>query len=289
MTTSRYILARIAQAFGIVRRQRRMAEAASEMHLLREAEQFLGQKVWDKVENIEELGIEYWNLRRLLSERDKLSQQLDESEEVLALAHDQRTNLLGAKTEPQLELEEKRSELLTRLEKLARERDELITRAREIRRIYDGMRTKLDVLGSEANVEEKIRARTKDRMTELRTDFTNLKERRDALATEIGGIEVDLGKVEEQIDEERSRHRKEAAAAFQQIGDANRNISALKAEMGLIETQMLQLYGEIGRHVSRNVASNPGCSSASKDYRPMVEVMSQLRRSISLNHRLAGM
>ena len=38
MTSSRYFVARVAQAFGYVRRAQRMGDAASEMHLLREAE-----------------------------------------------------------------------------------------------------------------------------------------------------------------------------------------------------------------------------------------------------------
>lgn len=288
MTTTRYLLARVAQAFGISRRARRMAEAASEMHLLREAEQFLGQRVWEKVEEVEELGIEYWNLRRLITEREKLSQKLSDSEKVLTHAHDQRSSLLGNKSGPHLELEEKRSLLLSRLDELARERDQLVGRAREIRRIYDGLRTKLEVLASEQAIDSGIQRTTRDRMKELRDDFNALKEERDGIADRIVSVEDELEGVERRIEEERARHRKDAAAAFQQIGDANRNISALKAELGLIETQMYQLFGEIGRHVSRNVGNNPGCHAASRDYRPMVEVMRQLRRSISMNHRLAG-
>ena len=77
MTTSRYLIARIGLAFGIQRRQRRMAEAASETHLLREAEQILGERIWENVEAVEELGIEYWNLRRLYAERERLRKEID--------------------------------------------------------------------------------------------------------------------------------------------------------------------------------------------------------------------
>lgn len=54
-----------------------MADAASEMHLLREAESQLGAAIWEKVEAIEELSVEYWNLRKFSKElaavRKKLS------------------------------------------------------------------------------------------------------------------------------------------------------------------------------------------------------------------------
>ena len=36
------------------------------------------------------------------------------------------------------------------------------------------------------------------------------------------------------------------------IGEGNKEISILRAESGLIDTQMRQLYAEIGRYVSRN-------------------------------------
>ena len=154
MTTTRYIFARIVQAFGVNRRQRRMAEAASEMHLLREAEQVLGQSVWERVEDVEELGVEYWNLRKLIKERGEIREKLSEAELILADAHEQRSNLLGAKSEPQQELEEHRIELLTGLEKLAKERDSVIQQAREIRRIYDGLKMKLEVMRSEEHTSE---------------------------------------------------------------------------------------------------------------------------------------
>jgi hypothetical protein len=77
--------------------------------------------------------------------------------------------------------------------------------------------------------------------------------------------------------------------AFQQIGQANRDISALKAQLGLIDTQMRQLFSEIGRHVSRNAFVNEQCKSAAKGHIPMIDVMRALRKSVAMNHRLAGM
>ncbi len=287
MTTTRYIFARIAQAFGVNRRQRRMSEAASEMHLLREAEQVLGQSVWERVEEVEELGVEYWNLRKLIKERDEIRGKLAESEAILADAHEQRSSLLNAKSDSQLELEEKRGGLLADLEKLARERDQVIQQAREIRRVYDGLKMKLEVLqreGTSDSIEK-----TRIRMIELKTRFTELKADRDRIATSIaeGDSLVDI--IDNQLSEERQKHRAEASVAFQQIGQANRDISALKAQQGLIDTQMRQLYSEIGRHVSRNAFVNEQCRNAAKGHIPMIDVMRALRKSVAMNHRLAGM
>ncbi|MCW1916401.1 hypothetical protein OJ996_22625 [Luteolibacter sp. GHJ8] len=287
MTTTRYILARMAQAFGVNRRQRRMAEAASEMHLLREAEQVLGQSVWEQVEEVEELGVEYWNLRKLIKERDEIRGKLEDCEAILADAHEQRSNLLGSKSDSQSDLEGERAELLADLEKLSRERDSVIQQAREIRRIYDGLKMKLEVLQREGTTD--AIEKTKSRMIDLKGQFTELKQRRDVVAASIAEGDAKVDAIDTELAEERQKHRAEASVAFQQIGQANRDISSLKAQLGLIDTQMRQLFSEIGRHVSRNAFINDECRNAAKGHIPMIDVMRALRKSVAMNHRLAGM
>lgn len=287
MTTTRYIIARIAQAFGVNRRQRRMAEAASEMHLLREAEQVLGQSVWEQVEEVEELGVEYWNLRKLIKEREEVRAKLAECEAILAEAHEQRTSLLGAKSGSQQDLEDRRAELLTGLEKLAKERDSVIQQAREIRRIYDGLKMKFEVLQREGSTEAIQKTRT--RMAELKVNFTQLKQERDRVADLIAQGDAEVDAIDQELAAEKQKHRAEASIAFQQIGQANRDISSHKAQLGLIDTQMRQLFSEIGRHVSRNAYVSDQCRNAAKGHIPMIDVMRALRRSVAMNHRLAGM
>lgn len=288
MTPTRYFLARMALAFGISRKQRRMAEAASETHLLREAEQLLGQRIWNRVEAVEELGIEYWNLRRLMTEKTSIHEKLKEAEDMLIEAHDQRASLLSDKSSAQEELSTERKELLDELDALARDRDAIVSQARGLRRLYDGMKTKLEVLKSESREDEQTTVTTRARMSDLRSQFEGLKVERDAIAAKISERNEVLDQIDEKLDNERTKHRSEAAEAFQMIGEANRRISSYKAELGLLDTQMNQLYGEIGRHVSRNTKVNAHCREATGEFSSMVDVMSALRRSINLNHRLAG-
>jgi hypothetical protein len=73
-----------------------MADAASEMHLLREAEAYLGAAIWEKVENIEALSVEYWNLRKLIKERDDVRNKLLSCQQRLDRAHEERAALLNS-------------------------------------------------------------------------------------------------------------------------------------------------------------------------------------------------
>jgi chromosome segregation ATPase len=291
MTSSRYFIARFAQAFGYFRRAQRMGDAASEMHLLREAEAQLGAAIWEKTEGIEALSVEYWNLRKLIKERDEVRERLAACQERLDQAHEERANLLNSMPEDNQELLDERSKLLTELEGLSHQRDQIVADAREVRRAYVGLKMKLEVLtaesgGTQASGKEIMEV--KMRLVELKTRFAELKKQRIKIGEEIeaGDVQVDL--VDEKLKEKRQERRIMASEAFQLIGDGNKEISILRAESGVIDTRMRQLYAEIGRYVSRNAGHDPACAAASNSHHNLVDVMRALRRSIALNHRLAG-
>jgi chromosome segregation ATPase len=291
MTSSRFLVARFAQAFGYFRRSQRMADAASEMHLLREAEAYLGAAIWEKVENIEALSVEYWNLRKLIKERDEIRAKLAACQERLDKAHEERSTLLNNTPEENQELLEERTELLTELETLAHQRDQIVADAREVRRAYVGLKMKLEVLTNEAsdgNSHQEQIPKVKTRLMDLKTRFSELKHERIRIgeAIETGDAKLDI--VDEKLREKRQQRRVEASGAFQVIGDGNKEISILRAESGVIDTRMRQLFAEIGRYVSRNANQDPECAAASVSLHGMIEVMRALRRSIALNHRLAG-
>lgn len=291
MTPSRYLIARVAQTFGYFRKNQRMGDAASEMHLLREAEAQLGYAIWEKVENIDELSVEYWNLRKLIKEKGLIRKKIDACQVKLDNAHEERATLLNKNPEIHQDLMSERVRLLTELEALARRRDEIVTNAREVRRAYDGFKMKLEVITNESNGPESHKETVEDvkiRLADLKHRFSDLKKQRILVATEIeaGDKKVDL--VDEQLNEKKKDRRFHASEAFQVISDGNKEISILRAESGLIDTQMRQLYAEIGRFVSRNTLHHPACAAAALSHHGLVDVMRALRRSIALNHRLAG-
>ncbi len=291
MTSSRYFIARFAQAFGYFRKNHRMADAASEMHLLREAEAQLGAAIWEKVEGIEALSVEYWNLRKFIKEKDIIRQKLAACQARLDHAHEERATVLNNTPEVHQDLIDQRVALLTELENLARRRDEIVGEAREIRRTYDGMKMKLEVLakedtGSEPNKQQI--EQVKSRLAELKIKFSDLKRQRIQIGTDIEQGDAMVDVVDGHLNEKKKSRRIHASQAFQVIGDGNKEISILRAESGVLDTQMRQLYAEIGRFISRHAAQDPACVKAAEGHQGLVDVMRALRRSIALNHRLAG-
>lgn len=287
MTPAKFYAARLAQAFGIHRKTKRMSEAASEMHLLRDAEMCLGGLVWERVGEIEELSVEYWKLRKLSTERKDILERLTECDEQLAIAHAARANLLNKPSDAQQALLEERARKMEHLEKLARQRDEIVAKAKELRRSHEGLKMKLEVLGRERQPHPTETAEAQAKLDALKAKFGELKEQRARLGETLDAGDADLDECDAKLAKIHQERREEAAEAFQVIGEANRVISVHRAELGLIETQMSQLYSEIGRFVSRNM-KNPACIQAAREHRGMVEVMQALRASIVMNHRLAG-
>jgi chromosome segregation ATPase len=290
MTPTRYFIARITRAFGLHRKNQRMGDAASEMHLLREAEAHLGATIWEKIEGIDKLSTEYWNLRKLTQEREAVATRLTKCQEELKLAHEERANLLNVATEPELKLAAERGEILSRISTLTGRRDEVITSAKEIRRSYDGLKVKAEVIASEesgprSSMDELDKINLS--LADLKAKFVDLKNERLKIGAEIEKGDAEIDRISEGIRVLKKAQYDRASRAFQIIGDTNKEISSFRAELGVLETRMNQLYAEIGRYVSRNTATDSACAQAAKGQHGLVEVMAALRRSIAWNHKLA--
>lgn len=288
MTSTRYIICLVAQAFGYRRKNIRMAEAADETHLLKEAESHLGKAVWQDVQHIESLSVEYWNLRKLIKERDRVADELEKCQKELVDAHEERVDLLGAPTDSYQDLLDERQAILNELEILAWERDRIVAKGRDIRRTYDGVKTKEEVLTKEGNHAPEEFVAISRRLVQLKADFSALKAERHEVAEKIAQGDAKIDVIEADIQKRKKERREKASEAFQHIGDANQEISTLRAELGVLDTQMRQLYTEIGKHVSRNATEDPECRNACKEYQGLVDVMGALRKSILLNHKLGG-
>ena len=86
-----------------------------------------------------------------------------------------------------------------------------------------------------------------------------------------------------------ARLREEASEAYQSIGKANRDVSKLTAEVGLLDLKMQKHRCEIGRYVSNHAGSDATCRQLCKEHSHLVAQMQSLRSSIALNHKLATM
>ena len=285
MTSTRYLLFRAALAFGYSRKNIRMGDAAAETHLLKDAETYLGEALWSHLEHIEALSVEYWNLRKITTDRNLILAQLTEGERELALAYETRADFLGATNHSFNDLLDERQAILDNQEELARQRDQIVATARDIRRSYDGVKLKWEVLEKEyGNSDEELEKITA-KLTDLKKKFSALKIERQIVARKIAEGDSLIDTIEAQIAQRKKDRRGKASEAFQHIGEGNQKMSTLRAELSLLDARMRQLYSQFGRHISRS--SDPACMKLCKSQQGMIEVMRVLRKSIRLNHKLA--
>ncbi len=288
MNSSRYILARLALSFGLHQKNKRLSEAADEMHLLRQAEEILGEDIWEQTEELEDISVEYWTLRKYSMELAKLEDAVAQAGMVLDTSHEERSALLNVTNQACLDLEKKRDELIFQSEVLIAEREKVVSKARMLRRQFDAARTKVQVLSGQEGTENIVKSERK-KLASFKEEFTALKKIRDEVGEKINALDEKITEIEKTIAEERAKLREEASSAYQSIGKANRDVSKLASEIGTIKLKMEEHYGEIGRYVSKHVGINPVCTEICKNHTHLIAQMQSLRTSIALNHKLASM
>lgn len=286
MTPTTYYIALIAKSFGLERRNKRLADASSEMGLLREAEYQLGKLLWEKIDGIEELSVEYWNLRKYVKEHHSHTEIMNELNERLSVLHEKRAEILNEGSIQQEELAQQRVDLLAKLEELAHKRDGLVRRAKDIRRIHEGHLTKIEVLERDGHHTDEVDA-VKGDIDALKEEFRSLKQQRTEIAEELEKGDRLLDEIDGRLQEIKQEKRDRAAIVFQEIGSINRQLSEVRSEIGNCETQIRHLQASVGRYISRYYKRHSRCGEVAQHQRAMVEVMRMLRISIAMNHKLS--
>ena len=288
MNSSRYIISRLLLSFGLHRKNKRLTEAADEMHLLRQAEEILGEDIWELTEDIEEISVEYWSLRKLKMEEAKYKDSIQEADTILNSSHEERNVILTQTNKECQALEAKRAEYIRETEYLIVQRDRSIAEAKQIKRKFEAAQTKIQVISLEGGDNAIVEAE-RQKIKAYKIEFEKLKTIRDNVGAQIQIVDDKIMNVEAALGDDRKRLRDEASNAYQTIGRANRDISKLAADLGLVRNEMLVHFREIGRYVSHHVGIDPICTEICKDHAHLVAQMQSLRSSIALNHKLASL
>ena len=289
MTQSGYILRRIAKAFGIQRKTKRLNDIAFEMHLLRDAEAHLGSLVWQHVEPVGRLNKEYWELRKLSIRHDELQQRGAQHRDNLRQMEGERSQRMRSRgSRNPSEMDQQRDQILRDLESLSKERDQVIKEAHKIRKLFDGSTTQLEVVRMEKGEDSPEIAQIMMKRGELKEQYSALKEKSAELKERIRQGDEQLGRFDAEkhnLSEERRMITQEASMDFK---NANEELSQLRSEMREIDGKMHELHSKIGRYVCRHVIDDPACAGAIQSQRKLVAVMGALNRSIEFNKKLGA-
>ena len=288
MNSSRYVISRLLLSFGLHRKNKQLQEAAEEARLLRQAEEIFGEDIWEQVEDIESVSVEYWSLRKLRMEVSSSNGEISKAGNILSSSHQERNEILSQTNKDCQALDEKRVYYKLEAKELVSQRDRMISEAKLIRRKHEASRTKIEVIGPEVGREDVIDGE-RQKISSYKLELQSLKNNRDTVGVKIQALDNEIIQIEEMLANDRQRLRDEASSAYQSMGQANRDISKLSAEVALIESEMKSHYSEIGHYVSLHVGIDPACTRLGKEHSSLIAQMKSLRSSIALNHKLAGM
>ena len=293
MNSTRYIFANLASSFGLHLKNKRLSEAADEAHLLRQAEEILGEYIWEKVENIDAVNVEYWNLRKHQIAMEKLEGEIQGANEILEASHEKRNIVLNDTSDDSASLEETKDDLLAKSAKMAADRDAILAKAKQIKRNLEASATKVTVLKSQEEKglgvdNQELIQQENDRRAAYKRDFVDLKKERERLRIEMESMNCRISDIDAELNASRKRLRDKAVSAYHNIGEATRNQSKLRAEVGMNEQEMSLYFAEIGQYVSSNIDKDPACAEVCGDHATLVTQIQMLRSSIELNHKLAA-
>ena len=262
-----------------------MTDAAFEMHLMQDGEQILGAYCWRNIEHIEELSMEYWNLRRLEREEANLLSKVKEAEKTLADAQKQRASYLDHSKSQDEDYLDRRNTLLESIEEINRERDSLMAEAIRTKKKHSALKMKVKVLKAEGLNEGAEIRKTREELASLRETFTADRKRLNALNEKSTYLEDRLDRIQGEINLKINGSKNESTEAFSRISKANRDITKHKAELGVLQEKQGVLFREVGRFLNVN-PKRKDCGKACREHRGILEQTRLLFQSIELNRKL---
>ncbi|MEJ6719674.1 MAG: hypothetical protein QNK82_14370 [Akkermansiaceae bacterium] len=286
MTRSRYVIAILLQSFGVILKNKRLTDASYEIHLMQDGEEILGAYCWPNIEDIEELSMEYWNLRKLKQEETTISEKVSNSNKTLSNVQNERASLADLSKGSGQELSQKRERLFEKIEALNIKRDDLLAEAQQTKRKHSALKMQVQVLKEEdSGNQEKIND-CRESLTDLRIQFTKSKEHLVEINDKVDSLKDKLSKLQEKIDDKLKGSKEETTESFTQISKANRDITKYQAELGVLREEQAKYFRGIGSFLRIN-SKREDCKAACKNQRGLLEQTRLLSQSVDWNRHLA--
>ncbi|MEM7146493.1 MAG: hypothetical protein AAF591_15260 [Verrucomicrobiota bacterium] len=288
MNTFGFLLSSLGKQLGIRRRAAWRTAINREHHLLKSAEQSLGEQAWKEVENIEELAIEYWEIKDIENQQLELEKRNRSLEEEVETSRIERESITGQIDES---LEQKRGELIDKnsaLDAITSEIEQLQHEKRVIEKRFEALKLKRKVLieqdenAPEAQtIYESLKSLKEEHIAKKQALADRKRDSIDA-ESEITNFNAELNDLQESV-------RQKTAGVTEDFNQLSRRVAQNRARIGALELTKNRAFVRIGRHLGLNRDAGGGeLQIVCRNHRSMVSRIIRLRRSISFHRRLAG-
>ncbi len=289
MTSFGFFLHRLAWQFGLRGERARWSAVTRETQFLSEAQDLLGRLAWKQTAELEDLTGEYWQLKDLDSQQEKLRVT---SEQMLERIDDlkERLNGIEDKYEEQIdELREHKSVVMETAAAISSEMDEIREDDSETREKYGSLKLKMEVLRRQMGQDlSQEMEKTQKAMDALKVIYEANKVLIEAKEAEVHKVETSVQGVDGAIAKKREEMKAESSDLVTEISQLSKRVAETSARIGTFETAKSELSFKIGVYLSDHADSRePAIRAALNDFRPLISKILDLRKSISYNQRLA--
>lgn len=286
MTRTRYLIASLLRTFGVTRKNKRLTDAAYEMHLMQDGEEILGAFCWPQTEPIEDLETAYWNLRRLEKEKQEILSKVRKAEDILGGAHQQKFKAITSSREKESPFNDTILSLNTKIKEFTIDHDACASRALAIKKRHGALKMKLQVLQNERGKNEAEVQECLKTLASLRQAFMEEKDALAAAKRRIVAAKEELDNFREGASKSLQESNAETSEAYSRISQANKDITHHRAKLALIEDEQAVLYREVGHFLNLN-ARRRDCQNACRQHRAILSQIQLLQASIRRNRALA--
>ena len=288
MTHRQFIIARFFKKFGFEKKNKRLTDAATELQLLREAEDILGKHVWERTEGIDQFKLPYWELRKLIDEKQELIDKIQSIEgKIETIKQNKFEAFTSTSSSNGVDLETMLQQQTDQVQILSEESEDIARVGKNIRTLYDGLILKMQSLEDSNAKQEEIDTERKN-IEKLKAKFSSLKQKKTLCDSKLKQETRKLEEVSQSIKMKRNSYKDEASGSFEIMGKANKAISAYRLKMGLIDSKISRHHGNIGKAISKEYFVDAACKNAVSGQSSLCKVMKALRQSIEYNYTLVG-
>ncbi len=282
-----FLMHRLAWQLGLKSERNRWAAVTRETQMLAEAQSSLGRFSWPLMEKVDHTSGEFW----VLLDLDNQQRSIRELTEKLNSENERDQEILYTiEDRCEQDIAKIRTEKKTSVEeaqRLTQGMEALKDRDSDTRRRFANLKTKLEVLKKQEGDYTDELEKTRLILQDLKTEHENNLEEISQIDTLVKVIEGTVGRLDEAVAARRRAQTDEATDLVSKIGRRSKQIAEGSAKVGLLENQKNELSFQIGQYLSDNIETrDQNLRQVLKRFRPITNRIKYLKSSILYNQRL---
>lgn len=288
MNTLEFIIRRAARAVGLCNERNHLRVASQQAQYLTEAEDLLGRIAWKDVEDVPELGEEYWKIKGMFAEQDKLKAEISELESTDDNLTARREKLESNSDRLLTEANTEKTTIMRKAIALMHNVESAKAEAELIKKKYSGLKLKrASVVESEGMTPEVTEIDST--MASLKTAYSKQKKEGLELSQTIEKSEQRVAELDASIEQIRKEARNSMSQMMGKVTKSSKVVADFTAQLGALDSDMKLLFFKVGGFLSANARSNSAdLQPVLRKHRNILGKIKALRKSINRHRILAG-